>query len=320
MPLLLNRALLDEKKQLPNHPLASRASRLTKLLRIPQFVWTWNSLLERSTTKADDGPIILANLLDFNVSNLKIVPHKERLKLLIQNCDELPLSLLYNTGPRISIQGHPELGWIPRGVAGDHLVVGAALRKTNSKGTDGQVKFVIDRSDCNPGSILVLGTLPGQPVPYDVKVFAVQAQTRQDGNVKQEYIFEIHRPMIEGLDSEAVRRVARQIHGESQRICIVIDLACGTRSRRGFAGKGVRFYVDSYKKKGMILKYDAPLTAWTREQWQHRYNGLQTAIPYVNTEHVGRSQRLLLKYGMIRTFPNPKSSSSTWIYKPEKSE
>jgi hypothetical protein len=171
MPLLLKRALLDEKKRLSNDPKASRASRLRKLLRIPQFVWTWNSLLEGSTTKPQDGPIILANLLDFNVFTLKHMSHEERLKLLIQNCDELPLSLLYNTGPRVSVMGHPELGWIPRSIAGDHLVVGAALRRIKSKGTDNQVKFFIDRLASNPQSTLVLGTLQGQCIPYDVGVF-----------------------------------------------------------------------------------------------------------------------------------------------------
>jgi hypothetical protein len=87
----------------------------------------------------------------------------------------------------------------------------------------------------------------------------------------------------------------------------VIDLACGTRSRRGFSGKGVRFYVDSYKKGGMILKYDAPLIAWTPEQWQRKYNRLQTAIPCFDMEHVRRGQQLLLKYGTRRIplFPKP---------------
>jgi hypothetical protein len=317
MPLLLNRALLDEKKKLSNDPFSWRASRLTKLLRIPQFVWTWNSLLERSTTESNDGPIILANLLDFNIFSLKLVPSsEERLKLLIQNCDELPLSLLYNTGPRMSIRGHPELGWIPRSIAGDHLIVGAALRRTKSKGTDSQVKFFIDRSETNSESLLFLGTLPGQRIPYDDKVFAVQAQTSRDSNVKQEYIVEIQRPPIEGPDDETNRRIACQTYGQFQGMCVVIDLACGTRSRRGFAGKGVRFYVDSYKEKGMILKYDAPLTAWTPDQWQHRYKRIRAAIPpfdTFDTEHVGRAQRLLLKYGTIRTFSNPKTSSPVCI-------
>lgn len=300
MPSILSRQLMDEK-MLFSSLLAYRASRLTKLLRVPQFVRTWNSLLERSTTKSYDRPLIITNLLDFKVLDLKSVPHEERLKLLIQNCDELPLSLLYNTGPRMSIQEHPELGWIPRDVAGDHLVGGAALRRTNPKGTDSQVKIFISRSDCDRDSLRVLGTLPGQQIPYDVEVFAVQAQTGRNGDDDQEYFIEIQRLPVEGSDDEAIRRVARQIYGQSQGTCIVIDTACGTRSRRGFAGKGVRCSMDSYKR-GKVLKYDAPLIAWTPDQWQYRCGSSQAAIAYFDMEHIGRSKRLLFKYGTRRTF------------------
>lgn len=40
MPLLLNRALSDEKRLLTTDPWRWRASRLTNLLRVPQFVQT----------------------------------------------------------------------------------------------------------------------------------------------------------------------------------------------------------------------------------------------------------------------------------------
>ncbi|KAI9772984.1 MAG: hypothetical protein M1840_008866 [Geoglossum simile] len=296
MPLLLNRALLDEKRQLSTVPLFSKTLRLAKLLRIPQFVWTWNSLLERSTTKPQDGLIIFANLLDFNVSSLKPVPRDERLMLLIQNCDELPLSLLYNTGPRMCIKEHPELGWIPKDIAGDHLVVGAAIRRVNSKRTDNQVKFWIDQSDSNPESILILRTLPGQHIPYDVGMFVVLDHTRPNVDTNQKYFIEIQRPAIRGPDDEETQRVADEIYGQSTGTCIVIDLTCGTCSRRGFAGRGARFYVDSYNQREMTLNYDAPLIAWTAEQWQHKFNGPQTASVCFNTAHVARGQRLVLNY------------------------
>ncbi len=55
-------------------------------------------------------PIIFANLLDFNVHFLMSVPHDERLKLLIQNHDELPLSFLYNVGSWLTHLGNtPEI-------------------------------------------------------------------------------------------------------------------------------------------------------------------------------------------------------------------
>lgn len=304
LPSVLRKQLMDEKN-LYSSLLASKASRLTQLLRVPQFVRTWNSLLERSTTRSSDRPLIITNLLDFKVFDLKLVPNEERLKLLIQNCDELPLSLLYNTGPRMLIQGHPDLGWIPRDIAGDHLVGGASLRRINPKRTEGQVKFSICRSDCDPESFWVLGTLPGQQIPYDVDVFAVQAQTGRDGDAKQEYLIEIQRLPIQGPDDEADRRVARQIHGQSRGTCIVMDMTCGTCSRRGFAGKGVRFHMDSYKG-GMVLKYDAPLIARTPDQWQHKHSSRsQATIAHFDMKPIGHSKRLLLMYGTRKNFFRP---------------
>jgi hypothetical protein len=304
IPLLLTRALSDEKRQLTTDPRRSRRVRLTKLLRVPQFVHSWNSLLERSTTKPNDGPIILANLLDFNVYSLKLVPKKERLKLLIQNCDELPLSLLYNTGPRICISNHPELGWIPRKIAGDHLTVGAVLRRINPKQPGYQVKFEIDWSDSNQESIVILRTVHGTCIPYDTEVFTVSAANLQ------KYYIEIQRPSKEGSAeeeseeeglNEEIQNTARRIYNKSKGTCIVIDLACGTLSRRGFAGRGARFYINSCKDGEMTLQYDAALIAWTAEQWQHRYKLSHPVILSFETEHVAPRERLLLNYSKLKT-------------------
>jgi hypothetical protein len=311
MPLVLKRALVDEKKKLSSDALASRAKRLTKLLRVPQFTWTWNSLLHRSMTKEQDGPIILANLVDFNVSGLKFVAPEERLKLLIQSCNELPLSLLYNTGPRVSIKGHPELGWIPRSISGDHIVSGAAFRRITTKRTDNHVKFFIDRQDSDPESFLVLETPPGQCIPYDTATFVVRARIGIHGNLVQEYVVEIQRSLCEGLDDEDARSFDRQLYQQAQGTCIAMDLACGTSSWRGISGKGVRFYVDSHQRKQMNLKYDAPLIIRTAEQWQRTYNRHQASLPCFDMTYVRRSQRLLLKYGK-RSIPRRSSIMQTF--------
>lgn len=311
MPLLINRALSDEKRILTTDPRHSRASRLTKLLRVPQFVHTWNSLLERSTTKPQDGPIIFANLLDFNVYSLMPEPEDERLKLLIQNCDELPLSLLYSTGPRMCVKEQPELGWVPKAIGGNHLVVGAVLRKIDPKRPNNQVTFEIDRSDSDQESIMVLRTLPGDCIPYDIGLFVVS------DNNNGEYFIEIQRPTIPGPDDKEIQRAARDTYAQSTMTCVVIDLACGTASRRGFAGRGARFYVDTCNEREMTLKYDAALIAWTTDQWQHRFKGLQTANLYFHTEHVAVQQRLLLNYSRLKfliiTPPTAKPGESTKI-------
>lgn len=260
MPLLLNRALSDEKRRLTIDPRYSRTLRLTKLLRVAQFVRIWNSLLERSTTETEDGPFIFANLLDFNVSRLNSIPQDERLKVLIQNCDELPLSLLYNTGPRIYDEEHPELGWIPKSIDGSHLVLGAVLRRINPKRKD-QVKYEIDRSDSDPGSMMIwrIKALPVQSTPYDIEVFE---ESTKDG---QKYFIEMQQSAIQMQGGGGVQLGTREAHTQASDTCMVIDLACGTASSRGFAGRGVCFHIDSCYGKEMSLKYDRPLIAWTAE-------------------------------------------------------
>ncbi|KAL4921379.1 hypothetical protein BDW62DRAFT_197956 [Aspergillus aurantiobrunneus] len=71
---VVRRSLLEEKR-LTAGPNVFLANRLQKLSQIPHFVSIWNSLLSRTTTKAEDGPLIAANLLDFNVAALKNVPY-----------------------------------------------------------------------------------------------------------------------------------------------------------------------------------------------------------------------------------------------------
>lgn len=297
MPRLLRIALLDEKKKLSNDPMSSRSSRVAKLLRIPQFTWTWNSLLDRATTKSEDGPIILANLLDFNVSALKSVKQEDRLKLLIQNCDELPLSLLYNTGPRIYVKEHPELGWIPQSISGDHIVPGAALRRTKVKNTERQVRCFIDRTDTDPDSFMVLDVLSSRRIPYDVGAYLVRAQRDISGRNKQDYIVEVRRRLWDDPADEDSRRIERHLYEHALGTCIVVDETCGSSSRHGFVARGVQFCVEAYKSKGMVLRYDAPIVVWEPEQWQQRYDRPSESLPRFETAHVRRSQRLILHYG-----------------------
>ena len=301
LPLLLKRALLDENKQIIQDPWSPRASRTLKLLRVPQFVWVWNSLLECSTTKAQDGPMILANLLDFNVVALKSVPESERLKLLIQNCEELPLSLMYNTGPRLSIREHPQLGWVPTKLVGDQLVIGPTIRRLGAQWDDQHVKFSIERTDnlleISSEPLLVMYKTDGR-IPHDVNIFMVTTTRERHGNKTQEYIIEIHHSRTEDpvSDNEA-RRVARRVYGQSRGTYLVIDLACGTSSTRGCAGKGARLYTSSSSTKEATLMYEAPLTAWTVDQWQRQHDRNQSEIPQFDMRHVPRRQRLLLEYG-----------------------
>lgn len=298
LPLVLRRGLLDEKKRLSQDPLVSRAMRITNLLRVPQFVWTWNFLLQRSVTKKQDGPIILANLIDFNVSGLKYVPEAERLMLLIQNCEELPLSLMYNTGPRMAIKRLPSAGWIPQSISGDHIVSGASLRRSRTKGTDGVITYFIDREASDPESFLVIDTGPGRCIPSNEDTLMIRTRVRGQDDVAQEYIIELKwsSPDEDAGDDNRINTKPR-IRQQSQGTCFAVDLACGTTSSAGFLGRGVLFGVESYRSGQMLLRYEAPLIVWSLEQWSRKTSTPPNAVSCFDTTYVSRQQRLILQYG-----------------------
>ena len=156
LPRLLLDAVLDDKKHVSIRASSSKGSHSERSIRAPLFVWIWNSLLERSTTRPQDGPIILANLLDFNTYRLKSVAENDRLKVIIQSCNEIPFPLLYNV--RSQSETNSEFAWIPQNIEGDHIHTGATLLRIKSTETDGhQVKFLVDRSNTTTHDFLVMG-------------------------------------------------------------------------------------------------------------------------------------------------------------------
>lgn len=291
IPLILKRSLLEEKQQLANTAPA-KAYRIYKHLRILQFVWTWNSLLERSVTKREDGALILANLLDFNVSALKMEPAEEQLRLVIQSCEELPLSLLYNTGPRLCGPGEP--GWIPEYIEGDRLTTGAVMRQIKLRADDGMVTYSIDRSGCDPRSLCFLHLSPDDSRFHGGPLFIAQFEKVSDSRLEEEYVIQVLQKTSEASHEQ-------EIPGHRQSLargaCVVIDLRDRAYSRHGFAGRGARLWIKSRMKNGVVLEYDAPLTAWTLEQWQYRFGPLGD-IPRAVMAHIPFSQSLHLKYGM----------------------
>ncbi|KAF2008145.1 hypothetical protein P154DRAFT_516866 [Amniculicola lignicola CBS 123094] len=83
-------------------------------LWIRHFCTIWNALRTRSTTKAEDAPIILANLLGYQSYHVLRYPPEERLKVMLLSAEVLPLALLYNTGSRLTEQKGSFNKWIPK--------------------------------------------------------------------------------------------------------------------------------------------------------------------------------------------------------------
>ncbi|KAJ6099385.1 hypothetical protein N7467_000920 [Penicillium canescens] len=289
IPLMLKRSLLEEKQELTNtYPW--RASSFMKFYRVHQFAWAWNALLGRSTTKPGDTVLIFANLLDFNVSDMKKTPSDQRLKLLIQSCDELPLSLLYNE-PSLP----DELGWIPSHIEGSHLTAGAAIRRMSSKGNDQKVTYRIDRSGCDRKSLLILHA-PGNHSSFPNRhPCIVRFQSLVDSNLEEEYIVQVHQRTSQERDIS---------HHTSHGSYIVIDLTAGTSSKLGFRGRGVCLKIKSFTKETSHVSYDIPLTAWTSEQTQSVLRP-HKVFPIVHTSHVRYSHRILLQTEDASTWCKP---------------
>ena len=92
------------------------------------FVTIWNQLIVRSTTKAEDLYSIFGNLLDFIIYPLAGLPPEERLKEMLWSSSSVPLSLIYNSGPRWrASEDHCER-WVPTEPRGSRLTDTPLLR------------------------------------------------------------------------------------------------------------------------------------------------------------------------------------------------
>ena len=92
------------------------------------FVTVWNQLIVRSTMKAEDLYSIFGNLLDFIIYPLAGLPPEERLKAMLWSSSSVPLSLLYNSGPRWrASEDHCER-WVPTEPRGSRLTDTPLLR------------------------------------------------------------------------------------------------------------------------------------------------------------------------------------------------
>jgi hypothetical protein len=77
------------------------------------FVLVWNALSGRSTTKSDDLPLIMANILDFNCSQLLSLSLEDRWQAITFSLPRLPLSLLFISAERFESEERPFNRWVP---------------------------------------------------------------------------------------------------------------------------------------------------------------------------------------------------------------
>ena len=88
----------------------------------PSFVSVWNELTGRSTTMAEDLPLIITNIL--NLDNRRLLglhDSGEMFETIILSLKRTPLSLLFNTGLRKDQESAQRNRWVPARVDRDTL-------------------------------------------------------------------------------------------------------------------------------------------------------------------------------------------------------
>ena len=97
-------------------------------VQLDSFVSVWNELIRRTTTKAEDMFAIFANLLDFNAGQIIKLPPDERMKVILWSSSVIPLSLLFNTGPRYKDSQSHRDRWVPTVPKGSELTKSPSMR------------------------------------------------------------------------------------------------------------------------------------------------------------------------------------------------
>ncbi|KAI9667066.1 MAG: hypothetical protein M1831_001243 [Alyxoria varia] len=271
---------LNERRKQASRPGASMAQRRKfAKSRVSQLVEAWNGLLERSATKAEDPPIIFANILDFNVNTIGRLDPEQRLPSVIKSCDDIPASLLFNAKHRPKRGGYD--AWIPSQIAGNRLTQSAILRKGLS-----QNGLVLDRTTCERDSFHVLRS--EIMVPFDELAFEINNE-----DDKSKYIVESTLP-------DRARNDAG-VEGSFSATCIMIDYSTGTRDRNGYTARGAIFSLrdrdraDGYESKEILIAYERPVYIWSEQQWLHVKQRERPAMTVFRVENIEGDQRVTLE-------------------------
>ena len=85
-----------------------------------QLVDVWNALLGRSTTKQEDVPCILANLLGLSVLSIMSLPPKKQMKAIFCAQKRIPLNLVCSPSARVQSMDGLDC-WVPQYPGGDYI-------------------------------------------------------------------------------------------------------------------------------------------------------------------------------------------------------
>ena len=92
----------------------------------------WNELAGRSTTKTEDLPFIITNILDLDARALfRLRDVREMFRAILLSLTQVPLSLFLNTGARYATHAGVDEAWLPTGI-GDFVLQSGGLLDVKS--------------------------------------------------------------------------------------------------------------------------------------------------------------------------------------------
>lgn len=273
----LGRELGEEKRILTTMRTLGRGY-LENWLRIPHFVRVWNSLIARSTTRPEDAVIILANLLDFNITRLLQVPEDDRLPLVIKSCAEIPFSLMFAVDMRECLAFPLKNSWIPLRIEPVRLTGGAFWKATKPSAEGGT--YTLHFQDCLPDHFLVFVT--DHLITREALVFSLSH------GEKTFY--------VKSKASRCSDETVTQAEPRAQQSLVIIDLAAGSKGR-GFIGMGARFEVLRMTPTLVVVSFVASIEAYSTEQWRLCATELENPTEYFTSATLSDGQTVRLQIG-----------------------
>jgi len=212
-----------------------------------EFDQIWDNLVERTTGKPDDVPAIMANLMRISAFKTLKLPPKKRVSSLLLSSKEVPVGILFQTGPRFQSFDQSEKSksgqshwnrWVPTEIKGD--TIASTKRKLHIKGTQLALDYVGDSADD-----LALILVPDQNPPEGDFVLTID-----DKPGKEVY--------IEALNTTDTAEQRRQLAEEGSEFCLLLERV---NLEEGSCVKGAQLVVQRSHGKTLTTIFDCPVRA-----------------------------------------------------------
>lgn len=264
-----------------------------------RFVKVWNQLSQRTTTKFKDIYVIMANLLDFHAGQIMKLPAEERMKAILWSGRYIPLSLLYNDGPRLNPGKNCRERWVPSTPRG---IVLRQLPRLEFAG-DGLLLPAFEESEHT--NMVLFNSLYINSYTYMV-----------DARRGKTYLVKAIRADVDELQTESsvatcctLEKVEEGVtEAELKGACLLISelkrISGDPSENFGWSRGG-----SSTSPLRLVAIYDCPIRAWEvkqtgtvpiseQEEYQSLYKTEAETAPIVQVEYLKGQWELIVQTGM----------------------